>query len=607
MHALCRAASITGDSKYTRWAGELAHRSFEAFVRRWVSGEVAGVTWKMSTDLLRSLVPAMGKHDALDGLITFWEIQQAMHDRTANLNQAIETLHPLCLHADWTTDDPLGLGGLLFDSYRLAQLLRGDHQRDVRLLEDLLQACCGALAALLASRYLDRPAMHRLAFRELGLAIGLGALPMIAEVVKRGGTRLWDRPNLRRPIELLLPYEPLGGEIVDLWLEHAQLNDKGWDAHRDINEVMLATALIPVMFLSVGSGIPYAPSLRSRDAGRPPFMIEAMDQSATIAFLSSPAAFGGGTDIEIVETHGAYVFLCGDAALKLKRAVKYDYMDLSTVERRRAMLVRELELNGPAAPEVYRDVVPVTCGPDGFTLGGDGPVADWVLRMWRFPAENAFEAIAERGTFDDRLATAMGETIAAYHASAPIVRRPGAEPIEAILAELARIFAGFQDAAGTARVNEWLVASRDALERNRAPLDARGRSDHVRRGHGDLHLRNLVLIGGRPVPFDALEFDENLGSCDVLYDIAFLLMDLCHRDLRPQACCVLDGWLREARGGEDSGLAALPLFLSVRAAIRAMVLLQTDAARGQSGASAAELAAYLDLACAALSPPSPPR
>ena len=255
MHALCRAASATGDSKYVQWAGELAQGSFRAFVRRSISGEVVGVTWKMSTDLSRPLVPAVGQHDALDGLITFWEIRHATqnHVRFDDLNQSIETLSALCQHTDWTTDDPLGLGGLLFDACRLCQLLRNEHQRDVRLLEEVLQACLSGLTALLASRYLDRPATHRLAFRELGLALGLRALPMIAEAMKRARSRLWDRPNLRRFIELLLPYELLGGEIIDLWLPHAQHRDEGWRAHQDINDAMLATALIPNMFLSVGN------------------------------------------------------------------------------------------------------------------------------------------------------------------------------------------------------------------------------------------------------------------------------------------------------------------------------------------------------------------
>ncbi len=327
-----------------------------------------------------------------------------------------------------------------------------------------------------------------------------------------------------------------------------------------------------------------------------------MDQADTISYLASGHAFDSEEPVEVIETHGAYVFLCGDTALKLKRAVKYDYMDLSTIALRRQLIARELELNRPTAPEIYRDMLPVTQSGTGLALGGTGPIVDWVLRMWRFPAENELERVAARGALDDRLATATGEAIAEYHTMAPVMRRPGRTLIADILAELQRVFAGFPEAQGTARVREWEKAAMARLDATGPLLDSRARDGHVRRVHGDLHLRNLVLIGGRPVLYDALEFDETLGTCDVLYDIAFLVMDLCHRGLRRQGCRVLDAWLRAARGGEDTGLAALPLFLSVRAAIRAMVLLQTDAARRQPGKSAREVAAYLALACDALQP-----
>ncbi|QEE35329.1 AAA family ATPase [Octadecabacter sp. SW4] len=330
-----------------------------------------------------------------------------------------------------------------------------------------------------------------------------------------------------------------------------------------------------------------------------------MEQAETIKFLSSGRAFAADDPVEVIETHGAYVFLCGDTALKLKRAVKYDYMDLSTVALRKSLIARELELNQPAAPEIYRDMLPVTQSDTGVALNGDGPVVDWVLRMWRFPAENEFERIADRGALDDRLATAVGEAIADYHATAPVRRHPGRILIADILAELGRVFAGFPGAAGTARAAEWGKAAAARLATNGPLLDSRARDGHVRRAHGDLHLRNLVVIEGRPVLYDALEFDETLGTCDVFYDIAFLVMDLCHRNLRRQGCRVLDAWLRAARGNEDAGLATLPLFLSVRAAIRAMVLLQTDRARGQSGKSGEDVAAYLELACAALQPKAP--
>ncbi len=330
-----------------------------------------------------------------------------------------------------------------------------------------------------------------------------------------------------------------------------------------------------------------------------------MEQAETIRFLSSGAAFAGDDPVEVIETHGAYVFLSGDTALKLKRAVTYDYMDLGTVALRKALLARELALNQPTAPQIYRDMIPVTRSGSGLALNGAGPVVDWVLRMWRFPAENELERVAERGAFDDRLAAATGAAIADYHAMAPVMHHPGSGLIADILSELQRVFAEFPGADGTARVAAWHQAARTRLDATGPLLDGRARDGHVRRAHGDLHLRNLVLIDGHPVLFDALEFDETLGTCDVLYDIAFLVMDLCHRGLRRQGCRVLDAWLRAARGGEDAGLAALPLFLSVRAAIRAMVLLQTDAARKRPGTSAAEVAAYMDLACDALRPPPP--
>ena len=330
-----------------------------------------------------------------------------------------------------------------------------------------------------------------------------------------------------------------------------------------------------------------------------------MTQDATIAFLASGRAFAADAPVEVIETHGAYVFLCGDTALKLKREVKYDYMDLSTVALRRAMIARELELNKPTAPEIYRDMLPVTQDAAGLALGGTGRQVDWVLRMWRFPGENELERVVARGGFDDGLATAVGEAIAAYHAQAPVRRIPGCRLISDILDELARVFAEFPEAPGTDRVAEWLEAAERALDGVGAVLDQRGTKGHVRRGHGDLHLRNLVLIDDRPVLYDALEFDETLGTCDVLYDTAFLVMDLCHRGLHRQACRVLDAWLRSAHGVEDAGLVALPVFLSVRAAIRAMVLLQTDAARQQPDRSGPEVGAYLDLARRVLRPAAP--
>jgi hypothetical protein len=257
MHALCQAHFVTGSPDYVRWAGELAETAFRACVRRSGSGEVSGVYWKMSTDLSRPLVPAMGLHDALDGFITFREVRHAIariptHPEMKGLDKASEALFALCQDGDWTTDDPLGVGGLLFDACRLCQLIREEQLCELRLLEAVIKGCRNGLMLLLDRGYLNWPIPHRLAFRELGLAIGLRALPVIADAVEKNRNTSESSPALLQTIDQLLPYESLSDQIVGLWLPHAEHQDESWKAHQDINDVMLTTALIPDTFLSVG-------------------------------------------------------------------------------------------------------------------------------------------------------------------------------------------------------------------------------------------------------------------------------------------------------------------------------------------------------------------
>jgi hypothetical protein len=260
MHALCQAAFVSGETIYAHWAVELGEAAFNGFARRSQLGEVVGVYWKMSTDLSRPLVPSVGLHDALDGFITFRQAEHAT--KTLNnvgatgLSAAIESLSLLCQHRNWTTDDPLGLGGLLFDACRLCRLPGEERLDDVRLLEEVIDACRNGLMVFLAGRCLRRPASHRLAFRELGLAIGLRALPMIADAITKDRSRFGSEPSLRRTVDLILPYESFSEKIVSFWMPHAQHHDASWQAHQDINDVMLATALIPDIFLSVREMFP---------------------------------------------------------------------------------------------------------------------------------------------------------------------------------------------------------------------------------------------------------------------------------------------------------------------------------------------------------------
>jgi hypothetical protein len=166
-----------------------------------------------------------------------------------NIREEIRSLAALTRGGNWATDDPLGLGGLLFDACRLCRLSENSHA-DAELLEALLDGCSRGLASFLRARPLAGAASHRLAFRELGLAIGLKAVASIASEITQ---RSFDNNvALRRAADWLLRQESLGAEIVDDWLLPARQQDDSWRAHQDINDVMLATALIPDTFLSIG-------------------------------------------------------------------------------------------------------------------------------------------------------------------------------------------------------------------------------------------------------------------------------------------------------------------------------------------------------------------
>jgi uncharacterized protein len=221
--------------------------------------------------------------------------------------------------------------------------------------------------------------------------------------------------------------------------------------------------------------------------------------------------------------------------------------------------------------------------------------------MRRFPAEAQLDRLADAGHLDAALARALGEAVAAYHAAAPVRAEDGAALIGDILAELTRVFATMRNDLGPEAIDTFDRSARTAHARLAPLLTRRSAEGRVRRCHSDLHLANIVLLEGRPVPFDALEFDERLGTCDTAYDTAFLIMDLDQRGLAAQANLCLNAWL--ARTGDLHALAALPLFLAVRAAIRAMVAVQT--ARATGTAVPPEARDFLARATAYLHPASP--
>ena len=300
------------------------------------------------------------------------------------------------------------------------------------------------------------------------------------------------------------------------------------------------------------------------------------DQSAALALLADPATHGLSAhlaeDIRRIDTHGAVVFLVGPDAYKVKRAVRFPFMDFSTLEKRRAACEAEIAVNRPNAPAIYLGVLPVTRIPQGLALGGAGEPVEWVVHMRRFDQSSTLDHIAEAGGLTPRLLADLSTVIRDSHTRAPL--RPDADTAASLgryLAQNDEAFRGFPAIFPPVEVAALSERSRAALDACRELLKERAVDGLVRRCHGDLHLRNIALLDGRPVLFDGIEFDEDIATCDILYDLAFLLMDLWERDLRREANTILNRWLWLAQEDEIAGLRALPLFLSIRAALRAKI------------------------------------
>lgn len=316
-------------------------------------------------------------------------------------------------------------------------------------------------------------------------------------------------------------------------------------------------------------------------------------QVEIVAFLLRPESYGlpEGASVQQITTHISHVFLIGGYAFKLKRGVKLSYVDFSSPALRKAACEHEVTLNRRTAPELYLGIVPVTRTDDGrLEIDGQGTTVDWLVKMRAFDQNQTLDKLTAKGPLPDKIARALGDAIATLHAKAETSKSMGgAEAIAQIIAGNDRAFAACStDAIPAELIAEISDASIRALAEAGPLLDRRRDQGDVRRCHADLHLGNLCLIEGRPVMFDCLEFDETLGTIDVLYDIAFLLMDLMHQDLGGNANLVFNRYLD--RADQTVGLAALPLFLAVRAAIRAHVTALKGKNTGRLPLSYAELA-----------------
>ncbi|HJQ60949.1 MAG TPA: AAA family ATPase [Vineibacter sp.] len=321
------------------------------------------------------------------------------------------------------------------------------------------------------------------------------------------------------------------------------------------------------------------------------------DQDAVLQALAEPDAYAAlGADsidgqkqaaVQRIDTQSAVVFLLGAWAVKLKRAVRFPFLDFGSLERRRAMCAAEIEVNRRTAPSLYLGVAPVIAGDAGVmrlgpvrqpgeTLGDEGDAVEWAVIMRRFDEAGLFVRLAERGALSADLLVALAAAIARFHDTAPVSHtHAGAADYErSVAADIVQLRArgAVLDAAATEAIAARLPSILEPL----LPLvQRRQEAGAVRHVHGDLHLRNICLVDGAPTLFDAIEFNDRICTIDVLYDLAFLLMDLDRRGSAAEANFVLNHYLWRSDGPADTphleALALMPSWLARRACIRAFV------------------------------------
>ena len=332
------------------------------------------------------------------------------------------------------------------------------------------------------------------------------------------------------------------------------------------------------------------------------------DQSEVFTLLGDRRTHAVLFPVTRIDTHSAVVFLAGLDVYKVKRAVRFSFMDLSTLAKRKAACEAEVAVNRRYAPEIYHGAVPITRAPGGIAIAGPGEPVEWAVHMRRFDETRTLDHVAERGELGTVLVTRLADALVEVYRDAEI--RDGAAATRALRGVVEETLASLADARTffpPLETERLAAAMMSAFDRLTPLLLDRGAKGRVRRCHGDLHLRNITLLNGVPTPFDAIEFDESIASIDVLYDLAFLLMDLWERDLPAQANLVLNRYLWKTTDPELEleGLAALPLLMSLRAAVRAKVEALRLVELGEGADQAGEARRYFAVAAALLAEARP--
>jgi len=311
---------------------------------------------------------------------------------------------------------------------------------------------------------------------------------------------------------------------------------------------------------------------------------------------------------EVRETHISWVLLADDHAWKIKKAVDFGFLDFSTLEKRRFYCDEEVRLNRRLAPQLYLDVVPICGNAASPLLDSSGEAIEFAVKMRRFPAAAQFDAMLARGTLEPAHIDALADKIASFHQTTAVAAPDSpfgtAEAVhQPAQQNFAQIRPHLDQPADLAQLESLQAWSASEFQRLAATFAQRKEQGCIRECHGDLHLANLALFEGEVVPFDCIEFNENLRWIDVISEIAFLTMDLHDRRRPGLAWRLLNAYLEHS--GDYAGLAVLRYYLVYRALVRAKVASLSCTQETLAGAALAQCREYLALAASFVSSTRP--
>jgi uncharacterized protein len=285
--------------------------------------------------------------------------------------------------------------------------------------------------------------------------------------------------------------------------------------------------------------------------------------------------------VRLIQTHISFVLLTGDYTYKIKKPVNFGFLDYSTVEKRQHFCTQELLMNRRTAPEIYLEVLPIFQKGDRFYLGSSStpPTAvevpvEWTLKMREFPQDALFTNLLERGELTEQLMVELGREVAQFHSTAnsnEYIRSFGeVSQIRAAIDNNYQISQKYIGGPQTqAQYNETKQYTDSFFAENSELFASRIANNKICECHGDLHLRNLALWQDKILLFDCIEFNEPFRFVDVMYDIAFAVMDLEFRGHQELGNAFLNAYIEQT--GDWEGLQLLPVYLSRQAYVRAKV------------------------------------